>query len=242
MLTTSPRFDENLKRGFQMKSICQKLRLCGLVLCFGITIMLFSCAKAETVEIKTTTDISDLENLLCGAEPPTLSYSDDNIAVLYGEFGTIIYGYKEAEVLLRIPFESFAEISFFFPCAAASADGEYLYLYDENLSGPVYRFSMHEIRENKMETIRLRPLAKLPNSVFEPDYLPNQRNEIPSSPQIHIPQQDAQGMDYIYDFHYVERKNDITLCRTSSPYLASTEIVKFNRQTGEANVWFLLSE
>ncbi|CAG9623387.1 hypothetical protein [Sutcliffiella rhizosphaerae] len=79
-------------------------------------------------------DLSDIEDMNIGAEMPRLLYANDNIAVIQGTFGVIVYNMQNSMVTNRISYEDMKSYDITMMVAAVSQDGTTIYIGNDDMS------------------------------------------------------------------------------------------------------------
>lgn len=79
-------------------------------------------------------DLSDIEGMNIGAEMPRLLYANDNIAVIQGTFGVIVYNIQNSIVSNRISYEDIKSYDITMMVAAVSQDGTTIYIGNDDMS------------------------------------------------------------------------------------------------------------
>lgn len=79
-------------------------------------------------------DLSDIAEINIGAEMPRLLYADDNIAVIQGTFGVIVYNMQDSIVTNRISYEHMKSYDITMMVAVVSQDGTTIYIGNDDMS------------------------------------------------------------------------------------------------------------
>ncbi|MCT8140459.1 hypothetical protein H1D32_23970 [Anaerobacillus sp. CMMVII] len=79
-------------------------------------------------------DLSDIPHMNIGSEMPRLLFADDNIAVIQGTFGVIVYNMQDSMVTNRISYEVMKAYDISMMLASVSQDGTTIYIGNEDMS------------------------------------------------------------------------------------------------------------
>ncbi len=193
----------------------------------------------KTVEIRLTTDLSDLSDIYVGAETVSLVFADEKTAVLASSFGIIVYSF-DGGTLARIPFESLTELGISFIEAKVSSDGKQLYFSNPGETRQTYRWALPakkiktDENGNARQTVYIESL--IPVTVFKPRFTLHPLKEISALTEVEQLSADLSFNNSWYDTHYVVSDKTLTFVRTVSTHLDSTELVRIDRATGNVQV------
>lgn len=215
-------------------------RFCAVAVCLVLIFTFFACAKSEGVEIRLTTDLSDLADIRVGAETVSLVFADEKTAVLADGFGIIVYSF-DGGTLARIPFESLTELGVSFIEARVSADGKQLYFSNPGETRQAYRWTLPakkiktDENANARQTVYIESL--IPDDVFQPLFTLDPLKEISALTEVEPASADLSDNGCWYDVNYVVSDKTLTFVRTVSTHLDSTEIVRIDRATGKVQIY-----
>lgn len=121
------------------------------LLCCLVILLLTGCAFNQSY---TKVDLSDIEQMNIGAEMPNLLYGDENIAIMQGTFGLLVYSLDDSMVTDRISYDQLEKLDIFMLVAGVSKDGEKIYIgnVDDWISEPHFMYE-YNIKSRKMKTL-----------------------------------------------------------------------------------------
>ena len=79
-------------------------------------------------------DLSDIEEMNIGAEMPRLLYADNNIVVMEGTFGVVVYNMQDSIVTNRISYEHIKSYGISMMLASVSQDGTTIFIGNDDMS------------------------------------------------------------------------------------------------------------
>ena len=79
-------------------------------------------------------DLSDIEQMNIGAEMPRLLYADNNIVVMQGTFGVVVYNMQDSIVTNRISHEHIKSYGISMWLASVSQDGTTIFIGNDDMS------------------------------------------------------------------------------------------------------------
>lgn len=105
-------------------------------------------------------DLSDIAYMNIGSEVPRLLYADDNIAVIQGTFGVIVYNLQDSIVTNRISYEQMKSYDISVMLASVSQDGTTIYIGNDGMSNEIiythqYNISTREIKKTTQQPSEL---------------------------------------------------------------------------------------
>ena len=108
-------------------------------------------------------DTSDIEQMNIGSEMPKLLYADNNIVVMQGTFGVVVYNMQDSIVTNRISYEQIKSYDLPMMLASVSQDGTTIFIgnddmYNEFIYTYQYNISMRVIKKTIQQ----------PSSLFSP--------------------------------------------------------------------------
>ncbi len=119
-------------------------------------------------------DISDIEEMIIGAELPYILYGDNEKVVIHGQFGFVVYNMKNKKLTNRVAYDQI-EIGWMFLVPAVSKDGEKIYfgesgIYDKPPHYFKYEYIIKEDKINEIEPILFEKMTdELGRDFFESD-------------------------------------------------------------------------
>ncbi|MEO4052447.1 hypothetical protein [Solibacillus sp. CAU 1738] len=89
-------------------------------------LILAGCLNNKSEEL--SVDLSDIPHMNIGSEMPRLLYANDNITVIQGTFGVIVYNMQNSLVTNRISYEHMKSYDISMMLASVSQDGTTIYI------------------------------------------------------------------------------------------------------------------
>lgn len=108
------------------------LSVLALVLCAAVAVCYFTVPRGVTRY--TEVDLSDIPTMNIGAEMPLLLYADDDISVMNGTFGLLVYNQQAGKAVRRISYAQLEQLGITHLNAAVSADGKTVYLGNDDMN------------------------------------------------------------------------------------------------------------
>jgi beta-lactamase regulating signal transducer with metallopeptidase domain len=108
-------------------------------------------------------DLSDIEEMNIGAEMPYLLYGDENIVVIQGTFGLLVYDLKDSLITNRISYSKLSSLGISMLHAAVAQDGTKVYLGNDERTGTELVFT----HQYDIKTNTIRNLSKQPGNVYK---------------------------------------------------------------------------
>lgn len=119
----------------------------AVVIVITVLILLFASQNNAATQSKNI-DLSDIENMNIGAEMPDILYADD-IAVLEGTCGVIVFDLNTEKIINRISYEEIHEKGIIRPVVSVSKDGKNIFISDLESN----HICKYNIRSNKMTAV-----------------------------------------------------------------------------------------
>lgn len=112
---------------------------------------------------KLAVDMTDIEQMNIGSEMPRLLYADNNIAVMQGTFGVVVFNLQDSLVTNRISYEQIKSYGITKMLASVSQDGSTIFIgnddmFNEFLYTHQYSISTRVIKETTQQ----------PSSLYSP--------------------------------------------------------------------------
>lgn len=108
-------------------------------------------------------DFADIEQMNIGAEMPKLLYADNNLAVMQGTFGLVVYNISDSIVTNRVSYKQLKSYGISMLVAALSQDGTTIYIGNEDMSNGRNFTHQYNIRTKVIKEISQQPV-----NVFTP--------------------------------------------------------------------------
>jgi hypothetical protein len=108
-------------------------------------------------------DLSDIAHMNIGSEMPRLLYADDNIAVIQGTFGVIVYNMQDSIVTNRISYEHMKSYDISMMLASVSQDGTTIYIGNEDMSNEFIYTHQYNI-----STRVIKKTTQQPSGLYSP--------------------------------------------------------------------------
>lgn len=102
-------------------------------------------------------DLSDIEQMNIGAEMPWLLYGDNNIAVIQGTFGIVLFNIQDSIVTNRISYEDIKPHGITMMMAAVSQDGGTIYIRNEDMYNESIFTHQYHINTGKIKKTTQQP-------------------------------------------------------------------------------------
>ena len=109
-------------------------------------------------------DLSDIEQMNIGAEMPRLLYADNEIVVMQGTFGVIVYNMQDLIVTNRISYEQMESYDISMMLASVSLDGKTIFIGNDDMSSNEYTFTY----QYDINTRIIQKTIQQPSNLFSP--------------------------------------------------------------------------
>ena len=109
-------------------------------------------------------DLSDIEQMNIGAEMPRLLYADNEIVVMQGTFGVIVYNMQDLIVTNRISYEQMESYDISMMLASVSHDGKTIFIGNDDMSSNEYTFTY----QYDINTRIIQKTIQQPSNLFSP--------------------------------------------------------------------------
>lgn len=124
-------------------------------------LILAGCYKSEELSV----DLSDISHMNIGSEMPRLLYADDNIAVIQGTFGVIVYNMKKSLITDRISYEHLKSYDISMMRATVTQDGTTIYIGNDDMSFSNDNLYTHQY---DISSRTIKEMKKKPSNMFIP--------------------------------------------------------------------------
>lgn len=134
-------------------------------------LILAGCLNNASEEV--SVDLSDIPHMNIGSEMPRLLYADDNIAVIQGTFGVIVYNMKYSLVTDRISYEHMKSYNISMMLASVSQDGKTIYIGNDDMSfsNDILYTHQYDISSRAIKETKEQPSGVfIPNTIETPGY------------------------------------------------------------------------
>ena len=111
-------------------------------------------------------DMSDIEQMNIGAEMPRLLYADNNIAVMQGTFGVVVYNMQDSIVTNRISYEQIKSYGISMMLASVSQDGTTIFIGNDDMSMSSNEFIY--THQYDISTRVIKKTTQQPSNLFSP--------------------------------------------------------------------------
>ena len=111
-------------------------------------------------------DLSDIEQMNIGAEMPRLLYADNEIVVMEGTFGVIVYNMQDSIVTNRISYDQLKTFGISRMLSAVSQDGTTIFIGNDNMSMSSNEFSF--TYQYDISTRIIQKTTQQPSNLFSP--------------------------------------------------------------------------
>ena len=169
-------------------------------------------------------DISDIEQMNIGAEMPRLLYADNNIAVMQGTFGVVVYNMQDSIVANRISYEQMESHGVPLMSAAVSQDGTTIFIGNNNMSSE-FIFT----HEYNISTRMVKEITQQPSSLY--------RAKVIKSPGYNEEYDKYFDLQYITAHTIVELDHSFLYLRSSDWNMKNLQIVICPYENGENKVF-----
>ncbi len=169
-------------------------------------------------------DMSDIEQMNIGAEMPRLLYADNNIAIMQGTFGVVVYNMQDSIVTNRISHEHIESYGISMWLAAVSQDGTTIFIGKDDMSMSSNEF-IYTLQYD-ISTRVINETAQQPSSLFRPTTI--------EAPGYHEQYDDLQ---YGTSHNIVELDNSFIYLRSTHWEMKHLQIVNCPYEDGESKVF-----
>lgn len=185
---------------------------------------LTGCLNNASEEL--SVDLSDIPHMNIGPEMPRLLYADDNIAVIQGTFGVIVYNMQNSLVTNRMSYEHLKSYDISMLLASVSQDGTTIYIGNDDMSfsNEILYTHQYDISSRVIKETKVQPSGLfMPKTIKSPGY-----NE----------QYDKYfDLQYITSDKIVEYDNSFLYLRSLDWNIKNLQIVFCNYEDGESKVF-----
>jgi len=169
-------------------------------------------------------DMSDIEQMNIGAEMPRLLYADNNIVVMEGAFGVVVYNMQDLIVTNRISYEHIKSYGITMMLASVSQDGTTIFIGNDDMSMSSNEF-IYTLQYD-ISTKVINKTTQQPSNLYRPKSI-----EVPG---YHEQYDDLQ---YGTSHNIVELDNSFIYLRSSYWEMKYLEIVNCPYEDGESKVF-----
>lgn len=169
-------------------------------------------------------DLSDIEQMNIGAEMPRLLYADNQIAVMQGTFGVVVYNMQDSIVTNRISYEQIKSYGISMMLASVSQDGTTIFIGndDMSMSSNQYIFT----HQYDISTRIIKKTTQQPSNLFSPKTI--------EQPGYHEQYDDLQ---YGTSHNIVELDKSFIYLRSAKWEMKDLQIVNCPYEDGENKVF-----
>lgn len=168
--------------------------------------------------------LSDIEQMNIGAEMPRLLYADNEIAVLQGAFGVVVYNLQDSIVTNRISYEQIKSYGISMMLASVSQDGTTIFIGNDDMS-----MSSNEhifTHQYDISTRIIKKITQQPLNLFSPKTI--------EQPGYHEQYDDLQ---YGTSHNIVELDKSFIYLRSAKWEMKDLQIVNCPYEDGESKVF-----
>ncbi|MBB4823023.1 hypothetical protein HNO89_000241 [Sporosarcina luteola] len=169
-------------------------------------------------------DLSDLEQMNIGAEMPQLLYADNQIAVMQGTFGVVVYNMQDSIVTNRISYEQIKSYGISMLLASVSQDGTTIFIGNDDMS-----MSSNEsifTHQYDISTRIIKTTTQQPSNLFRPKTI--------EQPGYHEQYDD---LEYGTSHNIVELDRSFIYLRSAKWEMKDLQIVNCPYEYGESTVF-----
>jgi hypothetical protein len=181
-----------------------------------------SDSKGEELSV----DLSDIPHMNIGAEMPRLLYADDNIAVIQGTFGVIVYNRQDLIVTNRISYEHMKSYDITMMAAAVSQDGTTIFIGNDDMS---FTDDIPFTHQYNISTRIIKENSEQPSEFFMPINI--------EPPGINEEYDKYFDLQYLMDNKIVEVGNSFIYLRSIDWNMKNLQIVICQYEDGECKVF-----
>ena len=189
-------------------------------------LLLFGCSS--NIEVKEgeelAVDLSDIEQMNIGAEMPRLLYADNNLVVMQGTFGVVVYNMQDSVVTNRISYEQIKSYGITMIMAAVSSDGTTIFIGNEN--PPMSSNEFIYTHQYDIRTRLIKETTQQPSNLYSPKTI--------EQPGFHKQYDD---IEYGTSHNVVELDHSYIYLRSSSWEMKDLQIVNCPFEDGESKVF-----
>lgn len=186
-------------------------------------LLLFGCSSNIEGE-ELAVDLSDIEQMNIGAEMPRLLYANNNIVVMQGTSGVVVYNMKDSVVTNRISYEQIKSYGITMMMAAVSPDGTTIFIGNDNM--PMSSNEFIYTHQYDIRTRLIKETTQQPSNLFRPKSI--------ESPGYHEQYDD---IEYGTSHNVVELDHSFIYLRSSSWEMKDLQIVNCPFEDGERKVF-----
>jgi hypothetical protein len=169
-------------------------------------------------------DISDIEKMNIGADMPRLLYADNNIAVMQGTFGVVVYNMQDSIVTNRISYEQIKSYGITMMLASVSQDGTTIFIGNDDMSMSSNEFIY--THQYDISTRVIKKTTQQPSNLYRPKTI--------EAPGYHEQYDDLQ---YGTSHTIVELDDSFIYLRSSYWEMKYLQIVNCPYEDGESKVF-----
>lgn len=169
-------------------------------------------------------DLSDIEQMNIGTEMPRLLYADNEIVVIEGTFGVIVYNMKNSIVTNRISYEQMKTYGISRMLSAVSQDGTTIFIGKDDMSMSSNEFAF--TYQYDISTRNIQKTIQQPSNLFSAKTI--------EQPGYHEQYDDLQ---YGTSHNIVELGNSFIYLRSTTWEMKDLQIVNCPYKDGEIKVF-----
>lgn len=169
-------------------------------------------------------DTSDIEQMNIGSEMPRLLYADNNITVMQGTFGVVVYNMQDSIVTNRISYEQIKSYGITMMLASVSQDGTTIFIGNDDMSMSSNEFIY--THQYDISTRVIKKTTQQPSNLYRPETI--------EAPGYHEQYDDLQ---YGTSHTIVELDDSFIYLRSSYWEMKYLQIVNCPYEDGESKVF-----
>ena len=169
-------------------------------------------------------DLSDIEQMNIGAEMPRLLYADNQIAVMQGTFGVVVYNMQDSIVTNRISYEQIKSYGISMMLASVSQDGTTIFIGNDDMSMSSNKYIF--THQYDISTRIIKKTTQQPSNLFSPKTI--------EQPGYHEQYDDLQ---YGTSHNIVEFDKSFIYLRSAKWEMKDLQIVNCPYEDGESKVF-----
>ncbi len=171
-------------------------------------------------------DLSDIPEMNIGAEMPSILYADDNIAVIQGTFGVIVYNMQNSFVTNRISYGHMKSYDISMMVASVSQDGTTIYIGNEDMSMTNESNFTHQYDIRSMKIIKI---TQQPSGLYRPVTI--------ETPGYNEQYDKYFNLEYLTGDKIAELEHSFLYLRSSDWNMQNLQIVRCHYEDGDSKVF-----
>ncbi|MCR2823611.1 hypothetical protein [Lederbergia panacisoli] len=173
---------------------------------------------------KLSVDMSDIEQMNIGSEMPRLLYADNNIVVMQGTFGVVVYNMQDSIVTNRISYEQIKSYGIPAMMATVSEDGKTIFIGNDDMNNEFIYTDQYNIN-----TKVIKKTTRQPSSLYSPVNI--------ETPGYNEQYDKYFDLLYLTGDNIVELDNSFIYLRSSDWNMKNLQIVICQYEDGESVVF-----